>query len=206
MIHTKRTYITISLMLLYICLGSGCRPNGGRTAVKDGFLLHIQRPDLEQKITHSVDVRKCRAAVAFGGRSLVYRTSTVEYEIDRFNNLLVPVDQQLTEAIQRWFRPTDIRADADIPPGRVVIETTLDELVGDFVNRAEPQARVQIAFKVTLDESRTRTVILDQVYSTGVKVPLNPTAGQVVTAMSRSIEQVLQEFEADLVKSLNSTN
>lgn len=203
----SHSYYRNGIILGWICLVlvTGCRSNSGRTVVKDGYLLQIQRPSVKLSLPRNIEIRKCRVAAAFGGRNLVYRISPVQYEIDRFHNLLVPMDQQLTEAMERWFRPQGKNASVDAFLGRIVVDVTLDELVGDFVNREEPQACVEIAFSVVRDEGRTREVILEKGYCASVKMPLNPTPGQVVTAMSRSVEQVLQEFETDLTKCLEAT-
>ena len=191
-------------LLLVLCL-AGCRGNPGRTSVKDGYLLNIQRPGVELKLKWPVEVRQCKAAAAFAARNLLYRISPVQYEVDRFNTLIVPMDQQLTEAMQRWFRCDTEQESSEPRNGHLVVEATLDELVGDFVNRTEPKAHVQIHFVVTFRQGRIRQPVLDQVYSAGVSMHPSPTAGQVVTAMSRGVEQVLQQFEADLVKSQQYT-
>lgn len=192
------------LVLMTLCL-AGCGSSPGRTSVKDGYLLNVQRSNVPLKFKWPVQVRQCHAAAAFAGRNLVYRLSPVQYEVDHFNTLIVPLDQQLTEAMQRWFRCDTGLETSDPQGGRLVIRATLNELVGDFVNRNEPKARAQIHFVVTFRQGRTHQSVLDQGYSASVSIHPNPTAGEVVTAMSRSVEQVLQQFEADLVKSQQYT-
>ena len=186
------------LLSMILCL-AGCLGNPGRPSVRDGYLLDIQRPGEEPKLQWPVEVRPCRAAAAFAARNLVYRITPVQYEVDHFNTLIVPMDQQLTEAIQRWFR-NDTKQDATGPQnGRLVVETTLDELVGDFVDRTEPKAHAQIHFVVTFRQGRVRQGLLDRAYSSSVSMHANPSADQVVTAMSHCVEQVLRQFETDLV-------
>ena len=75
---------------------------------------------------------------------------------------LEPHIRQLTEALERWFRCDEDQPQFAEAEGRWILEVMLDELVGDFTNRIEPQALIQIRFTVTLDLGRTREVVFDQ--------------------------------------------
>jgi len=205
---TVRTHTVLAL--LAAAFMAGCSMPRRDSIDRQHYLLEVQRTQAaaSQPVMACFNIRITRVAPAFSGRQLVYRVGPVSYEQDYYNTFLSTPDEQLDEIIERWFRDSDrfVCKGAGDRDGRMLtIEPHVYELYADFQDAAAPAGVAKMHFFVTRydPDYNSRLEVLKKTYT--VSTPLAaapPSANDIVRAMSRSVEQILSQLEADIAEQL----
>lgn len=178
--------LTVLMALLF---STGCGIETRQPLEKQTFLLNIQQPADTAALNTGlcITVLPCRVAAPYSGRSLVYRTGTVEYEQDAYNLFLTAPDAQITEAMSQWFCRTapagsDNRA-------KITLLPEIDALYADFRDTEKPLAvaEMHITFKQA-DKIWTRLIRAE------TPLPAQPAAAEVVEALSQSMTDILTKL------------
>ncbi len=196
---------TIGLVLLLLP-AVGCGPLRQPPPAKAFYLLDIQPESQPQRLSPAVcfRVRTVSVQSPFSGTSLIYRTSETAYQRDYYNQFLVPADQQLGEALAAWLPAVGVVLCPDAATQdqteRLTLEPHLEALYTDFRNPESPSAYVRLRFAITTHDRSCRCsrILLNESFEATVNVPANPTAEQLVEAMSRAVAEAFGQFHSAL--------
>ena len=188
--------------VLVTCLlfAAGCGMGGRSPADNRTFLLQIDPPAEgagPPSVSIPLRIRSCRVAAPFAGRPLVYRLTAVQYQYDAYNAFLVPLGDQLDDALYRW-----LEAGSTAPPDQAsyMLDPYLESLVADFTDPNRPSASARIRFLLTRsgpDNSRP-SVVFQKTLVAKVRMSAKPSADQVVAAFSACIQHVLTQLRTTL--------
>ena len=194
--------ITHCLVVIGLGIGlCGCGPQRQPAPPQTTYLLKIE-PDAQTALpTVCFRVRPVSVRTPFSGTGLVYRTGETAYERDFYNQFLVPADQQISDALAEWFAA--ILCSEETPSDskrRWTLEPHLEALYGDFRDSASPSAYARLRFVISdYDRScRCSRILLNEHFEAAADLPRNPSAEEVVNAMSRAVSNTLDQFHAAL--------
>jgi uncharacterized lipoprotein YmbA len=198
------------LCVLAATVFAGCSVPQRERVERQHFLLEVDHPEqaAAETVTACFKIRVTRVAPAFSGSQLVYRVGPVSYEQDYYNTFLSSPDEQLDEIVKRWFRDSTrfvCRGAADRNERILTVEPHVYELYADLQEDVVAAGVAKMHFIVTRydPKSNSQVEMLKKTYT--VRTPLaaaQPSAKDVVGAMSRSVEQILTQLESDVVASL----
>jgi|GEM_PF-576162 len=184
-----------TVLLSCLLCAAGCGVVGRPPADNRAFLLQIEPPAEgagSSFVTIPLRIRSCRVAAPFVGRPLVYRLTTVQYQYDPYNAFLVPLGDQLDDALYRW-----LEAGAAMPPDQAlyVLEPYLESLVADFTDPNRPLASARMRFLLTRPgpDSGRPSVVFQKTLVAKVRMSAKPSGDQVVAAFSGCIQYILTE-------------
>ena len=198
----KKQQCLLAITLLAFIAGCNIQPR-----VSDGkqlFLLDVVRraEQSPETIDATLKIRPCRVSEPFGGRSLIYRTGSVQYEQDHYNLFLTSPDEQLTGIFRVWFQDSGLfrSVETQILSAEYTLESHVDKLYADFQNNAVPIAVMQMhAMLSKYDKSCSCTkVVLDKTFIAKSPMLTNPTAADVVEAFGICINQILKDLETEI--------
>jgi cholesterol transport system auxiliary component len=193
-----------AVLMLCLLFAAGCSMGGRSPADTRAFLLQIDPPaegSVSPSLAVPLKIRNCRVAAPFAGRSLVYRLTAVQYQYDSYNAFLVPLSDQLDDALYRWLQ-VDIGALAQADQTLYTLEPALESLVADFMDPNRPTASARMRFVLTRSgpDSVRPSVVFQKSLIAKVQMPINkPTAEQVVAAFSVCIHHILTQLRGELV-------
>ena len=185
-----------TLLSSFLLCAAGCGVGGRPPADNRAFLLQVEPPAEgagSPSVTIPLRIRNCRVAAPFVGRPLVYRLTTVQYQYDPYNAFLVPLGDQLDDALYRW-----LAAVAATPPDQAlyVLEPYLESLVADFTDPSRPLASARMRFLLTRSgpDGGRPSVVFQKTLVAKVRMSSGkPSGDQVVAALSGCIQQILTE-------------
>jgi uncharacterized lipoprotein YmbA len=200
----RKILLRIGLCLLWGVVLTGCGIQKRPPLQKQTFLLEVRHREASagQSLAACLHIRHCRAASAFAGNQLVYRTGQVTYEQDYYNTFLVSPEDQIDEFLNQWFISSGLFA--CLPNAETLtLEPHLDILYTDFQEKTSPEAVVQFHIRVTrFDQSCScPVVLLNKTYTANTPLSAKPAAGDIVNGLNAALTQILQELETDLVQS-----
>jgi uncharacterized lipoprotein YmbA len=198
----KKHYPYILLCLTCLVLSGGCsgpKPSDPRHR----YLLEVERPGPSQDSGGPIHLSVTPFVLSPGvdQAGFVYRLNTVEYETDHYNQFITPVGRQVTEQVRQWLGRSGCFGRVLIPGSRVsathVLEGNVCKLYGNYQDRADAEAVMEI--HVYLSDVRTgkAVVIYDKRYRASVKIPeAKPVS--MITSYGECLKTVLQALEDDL--------
>ncbi len=198
-----RFYASTALLLAALC--SGCA--GGRSYAKQQFVLEAARPAQPARPPHDIAlaVRDFTIDPVYEGRGLVYRKGESQYESDFYNEFLIAPQSLISGQTRHWLSRSGMFGTV-LEPGSLVepthiLEGTVLVLHGDFRGGKLPQGVMEIRIFLIGGTRAQPEVIFTRDYQ--VSQPAHaPTAGALVVAFDRCLEQILSALEEDLGKAL----
>jgi cholesterol transport system auxiliary component len=198
----KKQYPYILLCLTCLVLIGGCsgpKPSDPRHR----YLLEVERPGQSQESDDSINlsVKPFVLSPGVDGEAFVYRLSAAEYEADYYNQFITPVGRQVSEQVRQWLSRSGCFGRVLLPGSRVsathVLEGNICKLYGDFQDKADAEAVMEI--QVYLADVRTgkARIIFDKRYRASSKMP-EATAATMTTSYGECLKTVLQAMEDDL--------
>jgi ABC-type uncharacterized transport system auxiliary subunit len=196
----RYTKVVCVLLLLFIV---GCGGPGKAPAVRRYYALELQR----QGQTHSpqadtiLEVRPFGISPSFAQKELVYRTGEFRYESDFYNQFVTDARLQITEQTRRWLSDSGDFSSVALSGSALepthILEGDIVSLYGDFRNKSDAHAVMEIEFFLIDIKSPSASVIFSKMYEARVR------AGQakvenLIQAYNQCLEQILQDFEGDL--------
>lgn len=150
-------------------------------------------------------IRKFRAAAAFEGKELVYRTSDGRYEEDFYNEWFVRPNAMLTQQVRNWLTATGLFQyvmDSSGPlPATHTLEGTVTALYGDY--RATPaKAVLGLQFFLLLETSSEP--ILQREYRKEIELSEKSPDG-LVNGWNSALQLILSALDEDLKQTLQRT-
>ena len=191
---------TWSLVLMSCLLtAAGCGMGSRSPADNRAFLLQLEPPPQGPALAVPLRIRTCRVAATFTSRSLVYRLTTVQYQYDTYNAFLVPLADQVNDALSRWL---DVGSGAAATPDQPLytLEPYLESLVADFSDPNRPVASARMRFVLTRSGpgDSNASVVFRKNLIARVRLSLKPTADQVVGVFSGCLQEILTQLRAEL--------
>jgi len=164
---------------------NGVTPTGRNSA---------QAPEAATGSNYVLAIKRITVAAPFAGQSFVYRTSEFSYEQDPYAQFLVSPEEGLAEPLRAWFRNSGIfRAVTEAGSARkalIAAEVTMQELYGDFRDRARPAAVLTV--RMTFLDARSGAVLVERNFSR--RVPLKArTAAALMAGWNEALEQIVSE-------------
>jgi cholesterol transport system auxiliary component len=151
-----------------------------------------------------LQIRKLRAAPAFEGKELVYRTSDARYEGDFYNEWFVPPNAMLTQQALNWLTAAGLfhyvmDSSGSVPP-TYILEGTVTALYGDY--RATPtKAVLGLRLFLVHEASSHAEILWHQEYRKDVEV-MDQTPEALVSSWNDALRIILTAVEADMKQAL----
>jgi hypothetical protein len=124
----------------------------------------------------------------------------VQYQYDPYNAFLVPLSDQLDDALYRWL-VADARGGTPPDQSLYTLEPTLESMVADFTDPNSPTASARMRFVLTRSDpaSGRPSVVFQKSLISKVRMPTSkPTADQVVAAFSVCTHHILAQLRGEL--------
>lgn len=151
-------------------------------------------------------IRRLSVSSPFDGISLVYRTGQFSYETDPYAEFLAPPADVLRAPLRQYFQASglfgDVTQQGSALRPNLLVEITVEQLYGDFRNRADPQAvlEVRLAF-FDAPGGRPGKVILDKNYVRRAKLAAR-SAAALMASWNDALKQIMAEAVSDLERAL----
>jgi len=151
-------------------------------------------------------IRKFRAAPAFEGKELVYRTSDSRYEDDFYNVWLVRPNAMLTQQVLEWLSAAGLFEyvmDSSGPlPATHTLEGRVTALYGDY--RSTPaKAVLGLQFFLIRETSSEPEIFLQREYRKEVELS-DTSPDALVNGWNAALRLILSDLDEDLNRSLQS--
>ena len=196
------TKIACVLLLLFIV---GCGGPGKAPAVRRYYALELERQaqKLQPQSDTILEIRPFGMSPTFAQKELVYRTGEFRYESDFYNQFVTDARLQITEQTHRWLSDSGYFSSVALSGSALepthILEGDIVSLYGDFRNKSNAHAVMEIEFFLLDVKSPSTSVVFSKLYKATASVG-QPTAENLIQAYNRCLEQILQEFEGDLQK------
>ncbi len=195
--------IPVALLLAALC--SGCMSR--QPYAKHQFVLEAARPAQPARPPHDVAlaVRDFTIDPVYEGKGLVYRKGESEYESDFYNEFVIAPQILVSSQTRAWLSRSGMFGTV-LEPGSLVGPTHILEgsvlvLHGDFRGGKQPQAVMEIRIFLIGGTRAQPEVVFTRDYRVSQQAQA-PTAGALVAAFDRCLEQILSALEEDLGKVL----
>ena len=205
--HETTLLALVSLAML--AAASGCGFGEEQIDERRFFLLEAIRTEQLPAPPQGpiLAVRRLQVAPGLSEKELVYRTSTVAYESDYYNQFLSAAGTLIAEQTRRWLAraglfAAGVNTGSDVLPTHV-IEGNVVALYGDFRNDEAPAGVVAVELFLIDESGDDPTVVFHKGYRAAVPLSAR-TAEGLVTAYNEALTQLLAAFEADLRKTLGA--
>jgi cholesterol transport system auxiliary component len=202
----KRISTTV-LALLLLAQFAGCAPTLSRPAVERRlYNITAQRADAAapQQDKTVLKVRPLQISPAYQGKELVYRLAEVEFESDYYNVFFVQPSNNLSQQVEQWLSRAGIFSHVVDSTSQVadthLLEGLVNALYGDFRDRANPKAVLEIQFFLLKNnKNENYSVVFSKTYKKAVPFSSGfKDAGVLVTAYNQALSEVMEELEGDL--------
>jgi ABC-type uncharacterized transport system auxiliary subunit len=193
--------IPAAVLLAALC--SGCA--GRQPYAKHQFVLEAARPAQPPGPPHDVALAVHGFTIdpVYEGTGLRYRKAESEYESDFYNEFVIAPQVLIGSQTRNWLSQSGLFQNV-LEPGSLleathVLEGNILVLYGDFRGGKVPQAVMAIRFFLIAIQSSPPQVVFTRDYQTSHQAQA-PTAGALVAAFDRCLEQILSALEEDLGK------
>jgi len=199
----RLTWMSLCAGLLFSCLGCNQADN------QRYFLLEVQRDGNPQTLSKDVilTVRPFSLSPGYHSKELTYRTGDFQYESDFYNRFITDAGRQIAEQTRRWLSDSGLFAHV-VPPGSTMnathlLEGNITRLYGDFRDKTNPQAVVEITFYLLDIKNRNPKILFHQTFHVTTAVPENKVEF-LIEAYNAGLSKILEQFEVKLAQSLPS--
>jgi len=149
-----------------------------------------------------LSIHRLTVAAAYAGQSFVYRTGESSYENDPYAEFVVPPEEGLRQPLEAHLRASGFFRDVVEPDSALqpdtLVEISVVRLYGDFRQRTNPVAELEMRFVFFDAQSRTTgKVILDKDYSEKIRLK-NRTAAALMAGWNTGLSQIMKRLAEDL--------
>ena len=200
----KYGYIKVVCVFLLLFI-VGCGGPGKAPAVRRYYALELER----QGQTHQpqgvtvLEIQPFGMSPIFAPKELAYRTGEFRYESDFYNQFVTDARLQITEQTRRWISDSKVFSSVALGGSALgathLLEGDIVKLYGDFRDKSNSNAVMQIEFFLIDVKSPSTSVVFSKLYKATSSVG-QPKVENLIRAYNRCLEQILQDFEADLQK------
>jgi len=198
--NRRRTGIWLACMALALTGGCLSRPSYVRQSFSFAF------PPITNLTTTTpprvLEVRRLDLAAPFDSQSLVYRTGEFSYEHDPYAQFLVRPGESLLGPIRGMLINSGLFSDvvqsgSDLKPDATA-DISVDQLYGDFRDRAKPLAVLDLRFVLfDVRSGSPGKVVFQKAYHE--QVPLQArTAAALMAGWNQALDEILAKLVSDL--------
>ena len=186
--------------LLVFALAAGCRTS---INTQSHYVLSAERAEASSgSVTSGIlDVHRLTIDRAYDFKGLVYKKNTHEYEIDYYNAFLVSPSQMITERTRHWLSKTGVFARVLNPGSQAnpthALEGHVVSLYGDYQEKDQPKAVMEMKFFLINHQDRTGRVLLKETYRETESMEATD-APCLVHALDNCLERILEALERDV--------
>ncbi len=201
---TKYTYTKVACVLLLLFV-VGCGGPGKAPAVRRYYALELQR----QGQTHQpqgntiLEIKPLGMSPTFAPKQLAYRKGEFRYESDFYNQFVTDARLQITEQTRRWISDSKFFSSVALSGSALgathLLEGDIVSLYGDFRDKSNSNAVMQIEFFLLDVKSTSASVVFSKLYKATASVG-QPKVENLMQAYNQCLQQILMDFEADLQK------
>jgi ABC-type uncharacterized transport system auxiliary subunit len=198
--HPSRFYCLLALALV-----GGCRTS---VHTQSHYVLDAERAqhDSVTETTGILDVHRLTIDRTYDFKGLVYKRDLHEYAIDYYNGFLVSPSQMMTECTRDWLSKAHLFARV-LDPGSQAepthnLEGHIINLYGDYQDKQQPKAVLEMRFFLIKHEDRTGRVLLSETY-TETQSMETMDAPDLVQSLDDCLARILEALEADVSEALN---
>ena len=200
----KINYAVVLLLLSSTVLFSGCVKLWQKTVDIKTYMIKVQhdKPPVKTPIGDLLWIDSVTILPPYNVRSLVLRTSDVEYETSYYTELLLSPSENFRNEFYTWFSASGIFHDVEMT-NRKEITHRLVVTVLTFHADMEKGASI-LKIKVTLldEKSKEMRVLFSKDYLQ--KVPFSEyAADELIRAYNQALFQILSTCEKDVIQALN---
>jgi cholesterol transport system auxiliary component len=199
------------ILVLIFCLttsllhfSAGCIRMDQSIPDKQYFILDISRQasaKTDASRGPTLMVRNFFVSPPYDGKAFVYRTSSLKYESDFYNAFFLSPGAMLREEIRRWFQRTSLFTvvvdSGSMTQPLYVLEGNVSAFYGDYTEKVEPKAVLEIAFILFRNASPRPAIVLQKEYRETVVLKQDGPE-ELVAGWSKALESILTAFEKDI--------
>jgi cholesterol transport system auxiliary component len=200
----RRLLLTLSLSLIVM---TGCmRLSLQKPPVEKHYFAitagKIERPDSSLGSTDAIlSVRPLRMDEIFSDASLVYRIGEVKWDSDYYNQFFITPQPMLTGIVRETISDSGLFAEV-MSKGSILtpthfLEGAVTALYGDYRDKSNPAAVVQMEFLLLDDQRGTPSIILKKRYAANVKIK-EAAPELLVEAFGEGITEILSQLQRDI--------
>ena len=200
---SKNILVIICAVIVMAAVPGGCAsPKVGYSA-KQQYVLGARRD--AEKIspvgTSVVKVRPFRVSNRFDCKTFLYRTDEMSYESDFYHEFLGLPGPIITEEVKEWLAASGLFSNVidtgSRAEGRFVLEGNVLALYGDYTDKDNPQAVIEIHFLLINTTISAGSIVFDETYES--VVPLESSRSEaLVQGWNTCLKQILEALEKDL--------
>ena len=200
----KRT-TTVLAALTLVALIAACSTLNRPAPDRRFYNITALRPEAAQpaKDKTVLKVRPLQISPAYQGKDLVYRLGEVEFESDYYNSFFVQPSTNLSQQVEQWLGRAGIFENVVDSTSQVadthLLEGMVNSLYGDFRDRANPKAVLEMQFFLLKSKNETYQVVFSKTYRKEVPFTAGfKDARTLAVAYNQALAEVLGELENDL--------
>lgn len=200
----RAAFVLLALTLASVL--AGCSGPLNRPAPERRFYaVTVQRPETAApaKDKTVLKVRALQISPAFQGKDMVYRLGETNFESDYYNAFFVQPALNLTQQTVQWLGRSGVFGNVVDATSQVtdthLLEGMVNALYGDFRDRANPKAVLEMQFFLLKNRNDTYTVSFSKSYrrETPITSGFN-NASVLAEAYNKALADILGELEVDL--------
>ncbi|WP_243359105.1 ABC-type transport auxiliary lipoprotein family protein [Fundidesulfovibrio terrae] len=151
----------------------------------------------------ALKVRPLQISPAYQGKEMVYRLGETEFESDYYNTFFVQPANNLSQQAEQWLGRAGIFGHVVDSTSQVadthLLEGLVNALYGDFRDKANPKAVLEMQFFLLRNKNDTYSVAFSKSYRKEVPFQAGfKDASGLAAAYNTALAEILGELEKDL--------
>ncbi len=204
----KKFFLIISILTFILFpLLAGCVNLEKSYPGKRYFMLDVSpnKDIVSHDSEKALTVRRIRVTPKYGGKGLVYRLGELSYESDFYNEFFISPVSMFTEEIRKRLSGSGlfkfVVAPSSILDTTYILESMVTSLYGDYRVKTAPKAVMEIQFFLLHETDNSPNIIFQNRYHKEESLKGN-TPEALVTSWNSVFNQILSEFESDLINNV----
>ena len=166
------------------------------------FALEVSRDEAATSQSEAIlRIRTLRVSPRYEGKRFVYREESMSYETDFYNEFLTSPDMMITEEVRQWLADSGLFGQVVDFSARVdpthILEGTVTDLYGDFSERNQPRAALQMEFFLSEEIAGRSKSVFQNRYRQEVRIKTD-SPEELVQGWNSALAMILKDFEGDL--------
>ncbi|RQD58429.1 MAG: hypothetical protein D5R98_08230 [Desulfonatronovibrio sp. MSAO_Bac4] len=168
------------------------------------FIIEANR-DLgtaSEQIPGTLTIRNFSVSPGYQGKEMVYRTKKNKAHADFYNHYFILPGPMISQVAREWFRDAGLFSSV-VPPASnkeadFILEGTINSIFGDFRNKVDPKAVLDMDFLLLKDTGLEFEVIFQKNYRAEHKMA-DRSAQELINSFNKSLLEILMSLENDML-------
>jgi len=148
-------------------------------------------------------ISEVRIAYPFKSKNFIYRLDDLEFESDYYNEFLISPEDMFTDGLAKFLSESDLFSHVFIKSGHIkedyLLETMISSLYGDYINKNNPKAVMEIDFIVLKKNSFQYEIFYNKRYKKEISIKKKSIVN-LVNAWNTLFFEILYEFKESFKK------